>query len=100
MPWGLVLVGALSWVAYRRARRSGRSPLGMVLLLWLGLFGGFLLGSLPGYVAVAAGAPFEALPILALVGGAVGSGWAIREAGRPRPSAPATAPDQPRAAGR
>jgi hypothetical protein len=89
MPWGLVVVGALSFVVYRRARGAGRSPITMVVLLWLAMLGGMMLASLPGYVAVAAGTPFEVLPLLAIAGGLVGSGWVIRQAGRPRLTNPA-----------
>lgn len=89
MPWGLVVLGALSYLAYRRARGARRNPVGWVLILWGALFGGLLLASLFGYLAVTAGAPFEVLPWTAIAGGSAGAGWAIREAGRPRSDPPA-----------
>ena len=86
MPWGLVVIGALSLIVYRRAHGVGRSPFPQVFLLWGASFVGFMVGSVPGYIVRAAGGPFEMIPIMAISGALIGACWAIRRAGQPKSS--------------
>jgi hypothetical protein len=89
MPWGFVILLVLSVLVFWRARDAGRNPFTRVLVLWGATFSGFLLASLPGYILVGAGAPFEVLPLMAIAGGLAGALWAIRKAGQPPPDKPA-----------
>ena len=80
----------LLWLptAVVRARGSGRNPVVSVLLLWLLMFGGFMVGSFPGYLLMAVGGPFLLIPLGAIAGGLLGALLAA-------PYSEPTTPDRP-----
>ena len=83
MPWGLVVLGAFTFLLFRRARRVGRNPYGWVLLLWAGSLGAGLLGSFVGYALTGLGADFVAIPATALGGMLAGLLVVTWASGRP-----------------
>src|SRR5687767_11145737 len=83
MPWGVVVLATFSWMVYRRARNTGRSPFGWVLILWGSAYAGGVLGVIAGAALGLAGLGEHAIPAGGLGGILAAVVVVVRAAGRP-----------------
>jgi F0F1-type ATP synthase assembly protein I len=83
MPWGLVVLGILSLMVFRRAHYAKRPAILWVLILWISLFIGSAVGGVLGMMLVEIGTNELAVPVSALCGMAAGVVIVMQAAGAP-----------------